>query len=592
MDADQLLSIVLGAAVVILGVALFVRLPAGQHRWVFAVSYALVGVFYTLWPPETDVWLDHVTRITGLGMLLWACTTTIAVGLQVTFHRMINDRGLWWVRATPALAAGIVAAYTVLWDLARQQAGPATSHLLYDGYHGDPAAILDWNLLVAASIILVCGLAAREQLRPMLGEKVSRDSAMLGGIYIVGVAYGCMITGQALASHLGYGATTVVPIIHVVRLVGIIMATGLAMWSVIGIDLWAIASLWSRTRHLKRQWDRLTFLLVVLSDRLVWRHAPEAADPIAQLVRQCVSHHRPAQPSGGQTLIALQAARRITWRRGVLVAGAWNEASPKDRTEADRSIAAEAALDVATGNAPVSDIGHVILVALAHVSLPSWLVGPLPAPTADHAAAGALLAPYFDETSATPAVSLALSSSSTRRAPDRRMGFDDETTGRWLRRWHRTLSMCHAQAETDLIVCSELIEDYVLQIDAPDDNDLAISVWTLDTAQDLSPFQAEIAQRASQILALFGSRAVRCAPWSLSTRVTKVPLPLRLLGHRSNRSPLESKVTLWCAIAMVLKAVLDPTSIPVDGVVRRGGLDGDGWIVAGLIREAAQGSRL
>lgn len=172
------------------------------------------------------------------------------------------------------------------------------------------------------------------------------------------------------------------------------------------------------------------------------------------------------------------------------------------------------------------------------------------------------------------------------------MGFDDETTGRWLRRWHRTLSMCHAQAETDLIVCSELIEDYVLQIDAPDDNDLAISVWTLDTAQDLSPFQAEIAQRASQILALFGSRAVRCAPWSLSTRVTKVPLPLRLLGHRSNRSPLESKVTLWCAIAMVLKAVLDPTSIPVDGVVRRGGLDGDGWIVAGLIREAAQGSRL
>jgi len=589
VDGEQILSLVAGVAVAILGVAFFIRVRQGAAGGVFAASYAMAGLFISLWPPQTDLWLDRTIGVTGAGVLLWACGTTLCVGLQATFHFQIRDRGVWWVRATPTLAAGVMVVYVTLWVLVHLTTGPATSSLLYDGYHGDLAALLVWNMVVGVSIAFVSGVAAREELRKVGGRRAT-DAVVLGGVYLAGVLYGSLIGVQALASHLGYGATTVVPILRGMRAIAVILATGCAIWAVIGADLWTIGTLWRRTYHLRRQWDWLTFLLVVLSDRLVWRHAPEAADPIAQLVRQCVHHNQPAHPSGRQTLIALQAARRITWRRGVLVSGAWNAASPKDHAEADRSIAAEAALDVATGNAPVSDIGHVILVALAHVSLPSWLVGPLPAPTAGHVAAAALLAPYFGETSDTPGLSPALSSSLTQRTPDIRAVFGDETTGRWLRRWHRVLSGRHAQAETDLIVCSELIEDYVLQIDAPDDNDLAISVWTLDSAQDLSPFQAEIAQRTSQILALFGSGAVRCAPWSPSTRVTK--LPLRLLGHRSNRSPSESKVTLWCAIAMVLKAVLDPASIPIDGVVRRGSLDGDGWIVAGLIREAAQGSRL
>jgi hypothetical protein len=594
VDAEQLLSVVLGAVVVLLGVVLFVRLPSGPERWVFAVSYALVGVFYALWPPETDVWLDHVTGVTGLGILLWACTTTVAISLQVTFHCMINDRALWWVRTTPALAAGIVAAYTALWALARQGAGPATSYLLYDGYHGDPPAVLCWNLLVAAGIALVCGLAAREQLRPVLGETVGPDAAILGAIYIVGVAYACTIAGQALASHLGYGATTVVPIIHVVRLVGVVVATGLAAWSVIGLDLWAIASLWWRTRRLERQEGQLTFLVVVLSDRLVWRHAPQAASQLAQLARRCARRDRAARTSGKHIVVALQAARRITWRRGVLVKGIWDDAPDEDRIAADRSIAAEAALDVATGSAPVSEIGHVIRLVLADVSLPAWLAAPLPPPTTGHAAAAALLAPYFGKTGPIPALSAAPTPSPTRQAAVASRGIESVTTRRWMRTWYHSLSTRHARAETNLMIVCELIEDYLLQIDAPDDNDLAISVWTLDSAQGLSPFQVEIAQRASQVLALFGPRAVRCAPWSRSRRAIRLPSPLPPMGRRAGRYPSEQsgqKVTLWCTIAMVVKAVIDPACVPVDGGTWRMALNEDGGVVAGIIREAAQGVR-
>ncbi len=104
-----------------------------------------------------------------------------------------------------------------------------------------------------------------------------------------------------------------------------------------------------------------------------------------------------------------------------------------------------------------------------------------------------------------------------------------------MRTWYHSLSTRHARAETNLMIVCELIEDYLLQIDAPDDNDLAISVWTLDSAQGLSPFQVEIAQRASQVLALFGPRAVRCAPWSRSRRAIRLPSPLPPMGRRAGR---------------------------------------------------------
>ncbi len=595
MDADQLLSLVLGAAVATLGASYFPRLPSGRERWVLTVSYLLFGVLFALWPPQTGVWLDHTTGIAGLGMLAWACATTLAVGLQVTMNRMINERRLWWVRAAPLLASGSVAAYIALWVLVRQTAGSATSRLLYDGYHGDRPAVLVWNLLLAVSIACVTGLAAREQLQGVEGSRPLKDAVILGGIYIVGVGYGFMIAGQALASRMGYGATTIVPLVHVLRLIGIVLATGLAIWTIIGIDLWTISQLWWRVRRLEWQGNRLTFLLVVLSDRLVWRHAPGAAARLARLARLCTRHDRAGRASGRQILIGLQAARRITWRRGVLIDGAWDDARPDDRAVANRSIAAEAALDVATGSAPISDIGQVILLVLADVSLPAWLAAPLPEPTPDHVAAAALLAPYFGNVShsRTLASSAVPSPSSIQGARGLRTDSPSETRGRWvwIRGWHRTLSARHAQAETNLMVCCELIEDYVLQIDASDDNDLAISVWTLDSAQNVSPFQVEIAQRSSQILALFGPLAVRCAPWPPSMHVTRLPSFLRPHGHRPDYSHPDLKVILWCSIAMVTKAVLDPACVPVDGAALRGGIDNDGRIVAGLIREAAQGVR-
>jgi len=585
VDGEQILSLLLGAAVVALELGLFAQLPPGPGRRVLAVSYAMTGVFFALWPPQTCLQFDRATGVVGLGLLLWACATTFCLGLQVTFHSLLNERWPRWVRATPMMAVGTISVSVGLWVLVRLTVGPATSRLLYEGYHGAPPAVLAWNLWLGISIASASGLAARAQLQD---KSANGDTKTLGYICTAGVLYGALIAAQALASRLGYGATAVVPALHLVRLVAVVLATVCAAWSVVGADLWVLGELWWRTRRLNRQWDRLTFLLVVLSDRLVWRHAPQATVPLAQLAQRHARRDRAPRTTSGHMLIALQAARRISWRRGALVDGVWDDAPPKDRALAERSIAAEAAHDIATGSAPVSDIGHVIRLTLAHVSLPSWLADPLPEPTADHIAATALLAPYFGVVSPGPAPPQSKTPQVAPGVAGLPVSSHDDSVGRWTRRWYQAFAKRHAQAEMNLMVCCELIEDYLQQIDAPDDVELAVHAWTLGQARHLSPFQTEVAQRASQILALFGPGAVKGRP---SIRVT---IPAWLPGwciRRARPSPVDTKVTRWCATATVIEAVLEPACIPADVMTRRGRLDRDRDMVAGLIREAAHGVR-
>ncbi len=415
-----------------------------------------------------------------------------------------------------------------------------------------------------------------------------RDTKTLGYICIAGVLYGALIAAQALAAHLGYGATAVVPVLHLMRLVAVVLTTGCAAWSVVGADLWVVGDLWRRTRHLNRQWDQLTFLLVVLSDRLVWRHAPEAAHSLAQLARHHARRRQAPRTAGGHVLIALQAARRINWRRGVLIATAWDDARPEDRALVERSIAAEAAHDIATGNAPISDIGHVVLLILAHVSLPAWLTAPLPRPTEDHVAAAALLASYFGVASPVPTSLKSQVPPSVQRTAGLPVSAHNDNMGRWTRLWYQTLAKRHAQAEMNLMVCCELIEDYLLQLDAPDDVELAVQAWALGQTRRLSPFQTEVTQRASQILALFGPRAVKDRP---SIRMTIPPWVLGWRTRRARQAPSDTKVTRWCATATVIETVLEPTCIPADVVMRRGWLDQDMGMVVGLISEAAHSVR-
>ncbi len=485
MDGEQAFSLLLGAMVVALELGLFAHASPGPARRVLAVSYALTGVFFALWPPQTCLWLDRATGIAGLGMLVWACATTLSLGLQVTFHSLLNERWPQWVRATPALVAATVALYIALWVLVHLNVGPATSHLLYDGYRGAPSAVLAWNLWLGISIASASGLAARAQLQD---KSAKGDTKTLGYICIAGVLYGALIAAQALAAHLGYGATAVVPVLHLMRLVAVVLATGCAAWSVVGADVWVVGDLWRRTRHLNRQWDRLTFLLVVLSDRLVWRHAPEAAHSLAQLARRHARRKQAPRTAGGHVLIALQAARRINWRRGALIATAWDDARPEDRALVERSIAAEAAHDIATGNAPISDIGHVVLLILAHVSLPAWLTAPLPRPTEDHVAAAALLASYFGVASPVPTSLESQVPPAVQRTAGLPVSAHNDNMGRWTRLWYQTLAKRHAQAEMNLMVCCELIEDYLLQLDAPDDVELAVQAWALGQTRRLSPF--------------------------------------------------------------------------------------------------------
>lgn len=136
------------------------------------------------------------------------------------------------------------------------------------------------------------------------------------------------------------------------------------------------------------------------------------------------------------------------------------------------------------------------------------------------------------------------------------------------------------------MMCCELIEDYMLQVDAPDDDDLAVHAWALGEARQLSPLQTEIAQRASQILGLFGPYAVRCVfPIRAAVSLRAPRWRIRRPHHPSS----ETKVTLWCATAAVIQTVLDPARIPVDVALRQGRLDRNGGAIAQIICQAACG---
>lgn len=584
MDAEQILSLAFGGAIAALGLTLFARLrggaaPGGAAPGTFLVSYLLAGMFIALWPARTCLWLDRVTGVAGLGLFLWACATTLCLGLQITFHCQINDRWPWWIRATRPLAVGVIAVYAGLWGLVLLTARHTASRLFYDGYRGDHAAVLVWNLTLGVSISLVSALAAREQLRVAYP---SRDALTLGVVYVAGVLYGLMITGQALASRLGYGSTTVVPIQHAMRLPAVVLATGCAVWTVVGADLWPMAHLWLRTRRLRRQWDQLAFLLVILSERLVWRYAAEDAASLAQLARQVARLAR-SKRAGRHVLIALQAARRITWRRGTLIPAGWANASPEDQALADYSVAAEAAHDIATGGTPVSDIGQVIRLFLADVTLPTGLIDRLPEPTTDHTAAAALLARYpwgarvpLAATNITPPrPPTGLPSPSRRKWPTRRM-----------HAWYSAITARHAQAETDLVVCCELVEDYFQQLNAPDDDDLGVKAWTLGATRELSPLQREIAQRTAQILGLFDIHGIQ------DRRRVRDSMARRKAARAMARSQSESRVVVWCAVAASIGAVLEPSRVPTDVATDvatwRGHLDHNSRPIAALIQAAAR----
>jgi hypothetical protein len=582
MDEYQLLGLVSGITMILLGLVLLVQIRPSPLGWTFAASYTSSGICYVLWPTRTALYVDHASGVVGLSALLWACAATFAAVLAVTFFRRLGDRELWWVRATPALVVTIIVTYTAALVFVRRTTGPAASHLLYDGYHGNPPSLFAWNLVVGLTIVVVYAMAAREMLVLQGGDWAETT---LIGVYGAGVVYGLLIVGQALSSRFGYGSETVIPLLRVMRVSAIALSPVLGFWGVIGADVWVAGQMALRARYLRRQLDELLGLVVLLSDRLVWRHAPEVGNSLAELARLCTRRDRKGHPLSRQVFIALQAARRITWRRGALVTSPWSDATPTDRALADRSIAAEAAHDVAAGSAPVSDIGHVVLLLLPDVALPAGLTDPLPAPMADHIAAAALLAPYFGIPQ--PIVTLSDNKPPQPMRPaGLPVGLRNDSALRWTRAWYQALAERRAQAEMNLMMCCELIEDYMLQVDAPDDDDLAVHAWALGEARQLSPLQTEIAQRASQILGLFGPYAVRCVfPIRAAVSLRAPRWRIRRPHHPSS----ETKVTLWCATAAVIQTVLDPARIPVDVALRQGRLDRNGGAIAQIICQAACG---
>jgi len=122
------------------------------------------------------------------------------------------------------------------------------------------------------------------------------------------------------------------------------------------------------------------------------------------------------------------------------------------------------------------------------VSLPAWLTAPLPRPTEDHVAAAALLASYFGVASPVPTSLESQVPPAVQRTAGLPVSAHNDNMGRWTRLWYQTLAKRHAQAEMNLMVCCELIEDYLLQLDAPDDVELAVQAWALGQTRRLSPF--------------------------------------------------------------------------------------------------------
>jgi len=237
------------------------------------------SIAFALWARENSLFLDQLTGRHGLGMLIFVVAVDLCIGLQFAFRVTLCDGWHRWYKVAAGVAVVLVALAVPLWARACAAVGGDVMRLLYSGYHGKPPAILVWNVFVGVTFIYLCALMEHvfwsTHLPPGIHTTIKRSMA---AVYAAGLIYGLLIVVQAVLDDLGYGATSVLPLMSALWVLATVVAGG-ATVCMVGVP-------YAQRRHtlgrelndLRRARHNLTQLHVLLSDRLV--HLYAHTDPV------------------------------------------------------------------------------------------------------------------------------------------------------------------------------------------------------------------------------------------------------------------------------------------------------------------------
>ncbi len=195
-----------------LGLRALRRLQTLEVKY-YALALISGGVCIMVWSPENALYLDQLTRVTGIGRLLtYACGATSMLA-QYAMITELGDQWSSWRRIASVMGVMVIASLFPLWNVARDAVGRGSEHRLYEGYFSRPPALLTWNVAAGGAILFVSALAlysmwavplecpGRRVRRLLHGDRYVQPRSFLP--YVVGVLYGLLQMGQVVASKTG-----------------------------------------------------------------------------------------------------------------------------------------------------------------------------------------------------------------------------------------------------------------------------------------------------------------------------------------------------------------------------------------------------
>lgn len=567
----------------------------------FVVSIAVGGVTWLVWSVPNSLILDHLTHIPGLGALVKYSAATGGLVLLAIWVRTLSTVWRWWHRAAVLVYAALFIALVAAWVALRHAAGSAFAHLLYDGYYGAPLPALVWNLTIGTAYVYACILTGLMIARVPAGVQ-DRPATLMTRVLVaillgVGVTCGLLILGQTVASRLGFGAGTVLPIMDLLNACALLI--GLAMNS-IHLDLWPRwrtaqrhVALARDVRRFRRVREDTTRLLILLSDRLV--ALLDHTDPV--VVAAVDGHGRRCRLSPHERRVALEAARWIVLRRAIISRQPWSAVDETERTEVDRMIVMDAARRAQRDTYFLADVFQVVILVLGPAYVPTWLALPS-GPHAWHRVVARSVARGIGGD--TRAHDCGDQSSADATAPPRPRAGTRTGDGRCLcltrpiiAAWRAARWRCSAaraardlfRIHTDLIALDMLRIDLLVYLRDQADPRLVAAVDTLCRERGIPAARRRAALEAARWVTFFWPSARR-APWE-EISAYLAPQDEEQAAAGAMPSPL-GEILLYASVCRIVLLVLRPTRLLPDLGARR---ERRGWHreVAALIGLALQG---
>jgi len=471
------------------------------------------SIAFALWARENSLFLDQLTGRHGLGMLIFVVAVDLCIGLQFAFRVTLCDGWHRWYKVAAGVAVVLVALAVPLWARACAAVGGDVMRLLYSGYHGKPPAILVWNVFVGVTFIYLCALMEHvfwsTHLPPGIHTTIKRSMA---AVYAAGLIYGLLIVVQAVLDDLGYGATSVLPLMSALWVLATVVAGG-ATVCMVGVP-------YAQRRHtlgrelndLRRARHNLTQLHVLLSDRLVHLYAHTDPVVVATVDKHCRAYRLPPD----QQLVALEAARWITVRRAILARRPWPEVNTEAAGAIDQTIVMDAAARLQQDAYMYADVYRVVILALGVEHVPIWL-----RPLRDLSPRQYLLGDLLGDTCASAAYG-------RRRTIQARSIVEQERTGgrRFTTRrgTAQSLALAHVarnivEARRHLIGLSVACSDRLVYVRDHIDLDVVQAVTSCHDLHNLPPYHRRVALEATRWLGLFPRHTLR---WSLISGGTPI----------------------------------------------------------------------